>query len=381
MSTNSASINADDTSIGLLRRLKKINRLFALTVLAPTIITTVYYGFVASDIYVSEARFVVRSAQQRPQMSVVGAILSGTGFSRTEDNTYPVIDYIQSRDALKELNHNNYISEKYSKRGDFISRFHTSIDDSFEALWRYYGKHIINISTDSTSGITTLQVRSYDAQDAAAINTSLLKLSEKLINRMNTRAANDTVDFARHEVENAALKAKAAAAALAAYRNNHAIFDPDRQSALRLQQITTMQAQLFSMQTQLTQLETITPQNPQIPALKASIASLQKQIDNTSGGVAGKQDSLSQKATDYERLQLDSQFADKQLASAMAALENSRAEAERKQLYLEELVQPNTPDTAIEPKRLRGIATVFALGLICWGALSLLIASVREHMD
>jgi capsular polysaccharide transport system permease protein len=97
--------------------------------------------------------------------------------------------------------------------------------------------------------------------------------------------------------------------------------------------------------------------------------------------VAGAHDSFSEKASEYARLQLDAQFTEKELASAMAALESARKEAERKQLYLEELVQPNVPDEAIEPKRLRGIATVFALGLVTWGLLSLLLASIREHRD
>jgi len=65
----------------------------------------------------------------------------------------------------------------------------------------------------------------------------------------------------------------------------------------------------------------------------------------------------------------------------MAALDGARADAQRKQLYLERLIQPNRPDVAIEPKRLRGIATVFVLGLVAWASLSLLLASVREHRD
>lgn len=129
------------------------------------------------------------------------------------------------------------------------------------------------------------------------------------------------------------------------------------------------------------QLEAISPQNPQISALKSTIASLKQQIDSSTSSVAGNQNSLSHEATEYERLQLDSQFADKQLASTMASLENARQEAERKQLYIEELVQPNVPDVATEPRRLRGIATVFALGLVVWATLTLLIASIREHRD
>jgi len=83
----------------------------------------------------------------------------------------------------------------------------------------------------------------------------------------------------------------------------------------------------------------------------------------------------------FERLTLDKLFADRQLATAMTALETARSEALRKQLYLERLVQPNLPDKAIEPRRIRSIFAVFVFGMIGWGILSLLVASVREHVD
>ncbi|MBN3746213.1 hypothetical protein G3N96_12335 [Burkholderia sp. Se-20373] len=362
-------------------RIKKINRLFAATVILPTAIATLYFGLIASDVYVSESRFVVRSASRQTQTSMVSALLQGTTFGKAQDDTYSVIDYIQSRDALRELNQHNYIVDAYSQHGDFVSRFHSWIDNSFESLWKYYGQHVVTVDFDSASAITTLQVRAYTAQDAARINSTLLDISEHLVNRMNERAATDTVQFAQAQVELATAKAKDAAAAMATYRNSHTVFDPDKQSALQLQQVTLLQNQMLAARSQLLQLLAISPQNPQIPVLKTNIAALEAQIKDATGNVAGGKGSLSDKAAAYARLQLDSQFADKQLGSAMSALENARAEAQRKQLYLERLVQPNTPDVAIEPKRLKRIFEVFAVGMIVWGVLSLLLAGVREHHD
>ncbi len=365
----------------LWQRLKRVNRLFLGTVVVPTVLATVYFGGIASDVYISESRFVVRSPQRQSQTSALGALLQGTGFSRAQDDTYAVLDYVGSRDALGELNHDNYIFDAYGNHGDFLSRFLRQLDDSFEALWKYYSKHVVSIEFDSTSSITTLQVRAFSAKDSIRINASLLDLSERLINRMNGRAAKDMVQFARGEVDAAAAKAKDAAAALATYRKSYTVFDPDRQSALQLQQVTSLQTQLFNAQAQLIQLQSIAPQNPQVSVLKTNIAALTKQIQEATGGVAGGKGSLSDKAASYARLQLDAQFAEKQLASAMTALENARAEAQRKQLYLERLVQPNEPDVAVEPKRIKSILIVFALGMIAWGVLSLLIAGVREHHD
>jgi capsular polysaccharide transport system permease protein len=80
-----------------------------------------------------------------------------------------------------------------------------------------------------------------------------------------------------------------------------------------------------------------------------------------------------------QRLLLEKEFADKQLAVAMAALEQARAEALRQQLYIERVAQPKVPDSSLEPDRVRGVLTTFILGLLFWGIFSLLISGVREH--
>lgn len=97
--------------------------------------------------------------------------------------------------------------------------------------------------------------------------------------------------------------------------------------------------------------------------------------------VAGGSTSLTNKAAQYERLALDRTFAEKQLGAALASLEQARNDAQRKQLYLERIVQPNKPDVAVEPRRLRAILATFLLGIISWGVLTILLAGVKEHKD
>ena len=74
-------------------------------------------------------------------------------------------------------------------------------------------------------------------------------------------------------------------------------------------------------------------------------------------------------------------FADKQLAAALTSLEQARNEAQRKQLYLERIVQASLPDVAVEPRRLRNVLATFALGLVAWGVIGMLLAGVREHQQ
>ena len=358
-----------------------INRLFVLTVVAPTLIAGIYYGLIASDIYISESRFVVRSPQRQAPTGL-GALFQGSGFARSQDDTYSLHDFMLSRDALQKLDAQIDLRKAFGSGSvDLFSRFDPlRLDNSFEALFLYYQKRI-GIDLDTASSISTLKVRAFRAEDAFRVNELLLQMGEHLVNQLNERGRQDMVRFAKSEVEIAEQQAKAAALALSQYRKTRAVFDPERQSILQLQQVQKLQEELIATKTQLAQLRAFTPDTPQIPALQQRMETLQSEIDAETAKVTGSGSSLSSKAAEYERLALERSLADKQLAAALASLELARNDAQRKQLYLERIVQPNRPDVAMEPRRLRAVFATFILGLIMWGVLTILIAGIREHRD
>jgi capsular polysaccharide transport system permease protein len=356
--------------------------IFWVTVVLPTIFGTIYYGLVASDVYISESRFVVRSPQRQQQSGFVGAILQGTGFSRSQDDTYSVHDFILSRDALTELEKQLAIKKSYSSRDvDFINRFPgLDWDDSFEAFFRYYRSRV-SIDYDTVSSISVLRVRAFTAEESKKINDLLLMMGERLVNNLNDRSRQDLIKFAEQEVKIAEDKAKTTADALAAFRGKQSVFDPDRQSTLQLQGVAKLQEELLTTEAQLAQIKSLSPNNPQVSVLSRRVDALRTSIRAETEKIAGGAGALNVKSANFERLQLERAFAEKQLSSAMASLETARSEAQRKQLYLERLVQPNLPDKAVEPRRIRSLLTVLAVGLVAWGIVSLLVASVREHVD
>lgn len=365
----------------LLSRIFRTSPLFLVCVVAPTTISAVYFGLMASDVYISESRFVVRSSQ-RQTMTSLGAFLQNVGLSRAQDDTYSVHDFMMSRDALHRLNDTLGLAKSYSHPGiDLFNRFDPlGLDGSFEALYKYYGKQV-SIDSDSASNISVLRVRAFSAQDAVRANELLLEMGEQLINRLNERARQDMIRFAATEVAGAEARAKEASLALSQYRNQNGVFDPDRQSALQLQQISKMQDELIATKATLVQVTTLTPDNPQIGALRKRVETLQGAIDAEMARVAGGGSSLSNKSSVYEHLVLEREFAAKQLTAALASMEQAKSEAQRKQLYLDRIVKPNRPDSAVEPRRIRAILTTFVLGLVIMGLASLLIAGAKEHKD
>ena len=359
----------------------KVRPLFLATVVIPTILAVLYFGVFASDVYISESRFVVRSPD-KPSTTGLGVLLKSTGFGNAGDEIYAAQDFVMSRDALQALNKKSAFVDAYTTPSvSFFDRFNPlGFSGTFEDLYKYYEKKI-TVNQDTTSSIVTLNVRAYTPKDAQRFNEQLLEMAEATVNRLNARGRQDLIRFAEKEVTDAKRQSQDAALALSAYRNQEGVVDPEKQATVQLQMISKLQDELIATRTQLRELRAFAPQNPQVEVLATRASGLSSEINEQLGMVAGDKKSLSSRAAQYQRLWLESQFADKQLASAMASLEEARNEARRKQAYVERIVQPNLPDDPLEPRRIRGIIAAFILGLAAWGILSMLLAGMREHRD
>jgi len=358
--------------------------LFLASVVVPVFLSILFFGFYATDIYVSESSYVVRSPnKQSASVGGLGAILEGAGFSgfaKAPDDVYAVTQYIRSRDALKYLDGQLDLRAAWGNREiDLFHRFDPlGRDNSQEALYEYYLKRL-KVGAEPASGITTLNVSGFKPEEVLKMNQLLLGKAEELVNTLNERGRNDLIRFAEKEVNLAEDKAKAAAHALSDYRNTEAVVDPEKQTMLHFEQVARLQEELIRTRGQLTQLKVFAPDSPHPPALELRAQTLETEIAAETEKITGGENSLASKAAEYQRLQLEREFADKQLAVAMSSLEGARNEAQRQQLYLETIAKPSLPDDATYPKRPRGVITTLILGLVAWGILAMLLAGVREH--
>lgn len=298
---------------GKKRQLWK-SALFLITVVIPTVTAVAYFGFIASNIYVTESKFVIRSPQKVGSSSLMD-VFSKIGMSKSDDDAFAVREYILSRDAMRVLNQELHIESAYSEQSiDFIERFpgFRFWDKSLESFYRYYQKHI-SVEVDGGSSIATLSVKAFTPEQALLINQKLIEMSEAFVNKLNERARQDLLKSATEEVSLAKSKVEKTTLDLMHVRSQKSDIQPDRQ------------------------------------------------------------------VMSQQRLTLEKNFAEQQLATAMASLEQSRMEAIRKQVYIERITQPVKPDYPVLPERVKGIVSTFVLSMVFWGILMLLIAGVKEH--
>ena len=115
---------------------------FLLIVGLPTLVTAVYFWLVASPMYVSEARFIVRAPSQS-QPSGLGVALQGVGLSTGQTDAFSVHEYINSRDGINELSRTLDLRAILARPGvDALSRFPRpwegqADEDVYKAFRRY----------------------------------------------------------------------------------------------------------------------------------------------------------------------------------------------------------------------------------------------------
>jgi len=356
--------------------------LFYVAVVIPTILSAVYYGCIASDIYISESHFVVRNTKQQASAGILGPLL-GTGFTTSLNDIYTVQDYMLSKDAMSEVVDAEFHIFKSWQRNEIdpLNRFAGIAywDKSLEAFSDYYQKRV-TVTVDTTTSVACIKVSAFTAGDASGINESLLKAGEKLVNKLNDRAMRDALTVAESEVELAREKDKKAAKLLNDYRIANSLIDPTQQTTAQLGLISTMTTDLISTKTLLAQAQALSATNPQIPLLQKRLEILLAEMAAQMGKLTVGDSSLIAKQAEYDRLVTERTFTTSQVAAALTNSEQARTAAISQQLYLERIAKPSKPDVAVEPRRVRSVLTTFVIGMLAWGILALLAAGVREHL-
>jgi capsular polysaccharide transport system permease protein len=345
----------------------------------PTLVAGVYYFAIASDLYLSEAKFIVRSPKQ-VQTSTLGALLQTTGLGRAADDTAAVQDFIMSRDAVRKLEQQDDLRAILGRpEGDLVARFPGILRRmDFEALFRRY-EYFVSVETDTSTGVTSLRVKAFRPEDAQKIASALLTYSEQLVNELNDRSRRDAIETAQREVDRTQEQIAHIQSELTTYRVQQKMLDPKTTSAGVLELIGQMNTTLATARTQLAELLKDSPNSPQIPLVRTRIASLENLIAEERAKLSGENNSVVTALTEYERLTLERELAEKALASAFTSLEAARLEAQRQQLYLEPIAQPNLPDYPLYPKRIASFGMVLVSCLVVYGIVWLLVVSAREH--
>jgi capsular polysaccharide transport system permease protein len=357
---------------------------FFVCVVLPTALAAYYYGWIASNQYQTEFRFTVKNAtlQSSPTANVSNGLLTLLGAGGGSNDNYIVVDYLTSRQAVDALQSRINLVELYSKpEADWWSRFNpTRPTESFMRYWSY----MVSAQFDQVTGIASATVRAFTPQDSYLIATTLVTLSEELVNQIANRTNSDAVKFASAEVQKAEDRLKKVRERLTEYRNRTGVIDPNTSVvASSAALVQTLRGTLAQLETQLAtyRKQSLLPTAPAVVALNYQIASVREQLKKVESSVGSSADgrALSVVTGEYEQLDLERQFAQTMLISTQQALDQARANAAAQHLYITPYVRPSMPTMSTYPRRILSVLFVAGVSFALWIAALMIVRSIKER--
>lgn len=382
--SQSGAISRSSSAPQFARRIGLLGLSFALCVVLPTLLSLLYIVLIASEQFESEARFTVRSpdVKSSPATDALSMLSTFTAVRSTTQDAFIVADYIRSRTIIEDLGGKHIVHAIYSKMDvDWLSRLKAdaSLEDTL-----FYWRNKIQVTIDTQSNIITLRVLTFRREDSKELTEQIVKRSEALVNEISLRSRRDAYARAEAEVQLALQRLANMRAALLSFRTRANTIDPFASATSFGETLTLLTREKLALEGNRTSLREIMDENsPTIRFLTTQIESLDKQIAalqaRLTGHVKGLETFAGQLA-DYEDLKLQSQFAEKLVEISQAGLERARREQEQQQLYLVTIVQPTTPEEARYPRPFIGSAIMFALCLVVWSMIALVVGSINDHI-
>lgn len=361
-------------------RLSPGMKLLLLALLVPTFLSLIYFGLWASPMYIAEARFAVRGAENGviDAGGLASMLLPAGSAIGTDVNI--VTEYIQSPDIMEAVDKELHIFAHFASHDyDIISRLEgDATRDERLSYWQW----AVKPSLDPETGIVALSVKAYEPEVAKRLAEAVLAKSEALVNAMSRRAQDDAITLAMREVKTAERRVSKAQEAMRSFRDRSGMLDPTSTAGGLQGIVSELESEVVKTKAQIAEASTYMSKDaPALVGLRARLAAVEKQLAAEKLRLAGesKSGSMTSIAGEYEDLQIESEFARQQLVSAMTSLEAARVKAEAQSRYVVAFQVPVLPDESLYPRPLLFTLFVFVGALVIVGICSLIIAAVREH--
>ena len=365
----------EEMAPALLRR-----RIIGAAVIA-SLLAAVYWLAIASDRYVSEAHVIIqRTDLAGGQTMDFSSLLGGAGGNRADQLL--LRDHLLSVDMLKKLDAALNLRAHYSDSDrDPLSRMWFQ-DTPIEKFHRHYLSRV-SVEFDDYAGVLMLRAEGYDAKTAQAIATLLVREGERFMNGMAHDLAQDQVTFLEKQVAQMNQRAMQARQAVLRYQDKKGLVSPMATAENIAAIVSRLEAHRTDLQTQRSALDAyLVPGHATIIQLNQQIAAVEKQLAQEQAKLASpKGRTLNRTVEEFQRLEMEAEFALDVYKTALGALERGRVEATRTIKKVSVLQAPTTPESALEPRRFYNTLVFMLVALLLAGVAHLLAAIVRDHKD
>lgn len=343
-------------------------------------VVSIYWIFIASDRYVSEANVVLESPQLAAPAISFESLFSGAD-GRSADMLL-LRDYLLSVDMLKAMDEAVNFRKHYSNKNiDYFSRLYKE-HVYIEELHEYFLKRI-SVELDDYAQVLRIKVTAFSPEMAHRIGKFLLSKGETQMNRLGKRLADEQVRFLEQQVVVLNKRFEKSRQELLDYQNKQGLVSPTGTVESINAVVASLEAQLTELKAKKTTLISFQSHtSPEVVRISTEINSLKEQVELERARMAQSSgEALNVISSQYQTLELKAKFAQESYSAALAALENTRIEAARKLKQVSILQEPTMPEYPIEPDRLHN-SVMFAVVVLFIALIAkLLIIIIKEHVE
>jgi capsular polysaccharide transport system permease protein len=349
-------------------------------ILLPFALCCVYFGLVATERYVGEAKVIVKQADSGEKTDF-GIALLGAGISSGDKDAQLVRQFILSLDMLHAIDRELALREHYqSKDADILSRLWEW--QSQEDFLAYYRKHL-TVEYDEVSGVLTIRAQAFTPEFAQRIVKAVLQRSEQYINQIGHQLAAEQVNFVKNELDRSSEHLRKSKQQILEFQEKHQLFSPEQESGAKLNMVNELEAEITRHKAELNNLRSYMNETAaDVVALKAKLNSLENQLVIERLKLVGdKNNNFSEVNARHADLLLDLEFATDLYKGSLMSLEQARIEAYRKLKYLVTVDSPSLAEEAEFPRRIYNLVSILVILSLFYGALKITVATIKEHRD
>jgi capsular polysaccharide transport system permease protein len=348
-----------------------------------SILAALYWGVIASDRYVSEAHVIIqRTDQAGGDAGRIGSLLGSIGSSSGQSDQLLLRDHLMSVDMLARLDAKLNLRAHYSDwRRDPISRMWFK-DASLEWFHRHYLSRV-TVEFDDYSGILLIKAEGYDPKTAHAIASMLVEEGERFMNILGHQLAQEQVTFLEKQVEQLTRRVTQTRQIVLDFQNRHGLISPAATTQAYAGIVSRLEGHLVDLQTRRTALlGYLMADSPNIVEINMQIAAVEKQLAQEKARLtSATNNTLNRTVEEYQRLEMNAQFALDVYKVALVGLEKGRVEATRTLKKVSVLQSPFLPQYPIEPRRIYNTVVFILVALLIAGVIHLIAAIIRDHKD
>lgn len=347
--------------------------------LIPALVTFLYAVLFYDPMYISKTSFTINSNTTEKAFDFGVTSLFAAGINKDPHIVYA---YIKSLDLFNDIDKEIHLKEHYQNH-DLVSTMPSNPTmTDIEEYWA----GVTTVKIDADSDIILMTVRSYDPEYSKLLADTILKKIDNLVNTMNANALEDSIKLAKREVNEAENRVKNIADKIRVYRDEHEYIDPKTEAGSTLGIVSNLENEIAKKKAELTEkLGYMHSNSQEILILERKIASLEEQVKElrskiVSNGKQIDQKSMSKSVAEYEKLELEYQFAQKILESSRTSLEVTRQQSLSKNKYLVKIDEPKIPDESLWPRPFKAACIVMAISFLLILGVSLIISAIMEHL-